>query len=97
MTGNAASARYVRAARAAAVLEERVDGDAHQPARPGWDCAACRQPWPCSPARVRLGEAYGGDRIGLAMYVGALLFAATAEIPTADPGDLYDRFVCWTR
>lgn len=69
----------------------------HQPERPSWDCLSCRQPWPCPPARVQLGEAYGPDRAGLGMYLGALLFAAVAEMPTVSSGDLFDRFIAWTR
>ena len=83
--------------RAVEMLDERMDGDGHQPDRPGWDCRSCGQPWPCPPARVRLGEAYGRDRVGLGMYLGGLLFVAAAEIPAATPQELFERFVAWTR
>ena len=69
----------------------------HPPLRPSWDCATCAQPWPCPPARVELGERYATDRIGLAVYVGMQLDHAARESPAADPGDLYERFVAWTR
>ncbi|WP_410810734.1 hypothetical protein [Micromonospora sp. 067-2] len=91
-------ARSVQGQRAVAALEGRLD-DLHMPRQPEWTCRGCDQdtPWPCSPARVRLTEAYGRDRIGLSMYVGSLLFVATAELPTANPRELYERFVAWTR
>lgn len=31
------------------------------------------------------------------MHLGALLFAAVAEMPTVSSGDLFDRFIAWTR
>lgn len=94
----AQSARHVRAAHAAAVLEERL-ADAHLPRRPEWECQVCppATSWPCPPAQVRLLEAYGRDRVGLAMYAGSLLFVAIAERPTEDPTELYERIVGWIR
>ena len=35
--------------------------------------------------------------ISLAVYVGMQLDHAAREMPNADPGDLYERFVAWTR
>lgn len=84
--------------RAVAVLDARL-ADEHVPRRPQWECRTC-QPgtsWPCPPARVRLAESYGRDRVGLSMYVGSLLFVATAERPGEDAGELYERIVGWTR
>lgn len=89
--------RPARAARAAAVLDDRVDGDDHQPDRPGWDCRCCEQPWPCAPAKVRLGEAYAGDRLGLAIYMGGLYDQALAELQLSPAPDVFARFVAWTR
>ncbi|MEV4212908.1 flavin reductase [Micromonospora sp. NPDC049662] len=90
------AARALQAERSVAALDGRMAGE-HLPRRPQWDCLACEQDWPCDPARVRLAEAYGDNRINLAMYVGSLLFVATAELPDADPADLHERFVAWTR
>ncbi len=70
---------------------------AHPPLRPSWDCASCGTPWPCSPARVEIGERYADDRVGLAIYAGMQLDHAAREVPAADPADLYERFVSWTR
>lgn len=86
-----------RVARALAVLDDRVDGDAHQPGRPGWDCHACAEPWPCAPAKVRLSEAYGRDRIGLRMYMAALYEQALDELLMWPAADVFARFVGWAR
>ncbi|MFI6242603.1 hypothetical protein ACIBEF_22290 [Micromonospora sp. NPDC050795] len=75
-----------------AALDSRLGGE-HMPRRPQWDCEACEQPWPCDPARVRLAEEFGTNRVNLSMYVSGLLDAALEELPTADTADLYDRFV----
>ncbi len=90
------AARAIQADRSVAALDRRLNGD-HLPRRPSWECRTCERDWPCDPARVRLAEAYGRDRVGLSMYVGGLLFAATAELPATPPAELYERFVAWTR
>ncbi|HEY0698085.1 MAG TPA: hypothetical protein VGD43_09785 [Micromonospora sp.] len=71
----------------------------HQPVRPAWTCGRCGQPWPCSPARIELGEKYAADRPALATHLGSLLVDASREIGTAgaSPRELYERFVSWTR
>lgn len=83
--------------RAADTLPDHLAGSGHLPDRPSWDCGACSQPWPCDPARVRLAEAYGCDRVGLAMYLGALLVEAYIDQPDASAEEMYGRFVAWTR
>lgn len=93
-TVRAATALHAR--RSVARLDNHLQGE-HLPRRPQWDCQACEQPWPCDPARVRLAEVYGANRVNLAIYVAGLLFVATSELPTADTADLYERFVAWTR
>lgn len=92
-----AVARPARARRAVEALERRLDGSPHEPRRPEWTCRSCDAPWPCSPARVRLAEAYGDNRISLSMYLASLLTAAYPEVPTTPPGELFDRFIAWTR
>lgn len=92
----AREAEQARGRQAVAVLDRRLDGK-HTPRRPQWDCDTCEQEWPCNPARVRLAEAYGRDRVGLAMYCGALHPVALAELPAAAPGELWERFVGWVR
>ncbi|MET8123459.1 flavin reductase [Micromonospora sp. NPDC005189] len=93
----AVAAEQDRGRQAAAALDRRLDGQ-HTPRRPQWDCGACEQEWPCNPARVRLAEAYGRDRVGLAMYLGAVYIAAIAELPASGQlGDTWARFVSWVR
>ncbi|MDG4810925.1 hypothetical protein O7634_29555 [Micromonospora sp. WMMD1120] len=93
-TVQAGSTLYAR--RTAAELNGRLGGE-HVPRRPQWDCLACEQDSPCDPARMRLAEQYGDSRINLSIYVGGLLFVAIAELPDANPADLHERFVAWTR
>ncbi|MET8089474.1 hypothetical protein [Micromonospora sp. NPDC005220] len=94
----AAQARSAQGQRAAAVLASRL-ADQHLPRRPEWICGSCEQdtPWPCAPARVRLSEAYGRDRIGLSMYLGSLHAVVVTELPTVAAGELFERFVGWAR
>lgn len=68
----------------------------HPPSRPAWCCERCDQPWPCHAARVELAERFGSDRTGLARHLGGLLWQAARELPTATPGELFERFVRWT-
>jgi hypothetical protein len=70
----------------------------HEPLRPSWACGACGQAWPCSPARVQLGEAYGEERVSLATQMAVQLGRAAGELPaTTTSRELYERFVEWTR
>ncbi|MFI7608863.1 hypothetical protein ACIBTV_27635 [Micromonospora sp. NPDC049366] len=94
-----ATARPGAARRAVAALEERLDGDPHLPHQPSWNCRGCNGavPWPCPPARTRLAEAYRGDRVNLSMYLGSLLTAALMEMTETPPGELFERFIAWTR
>ncbi|KAB1946081.1 flavin reductase [Micromonospora sp. ALFpr18c] len=85
-----------RGRKAVDALDRRLDGQ-HTPRRPQWDCAGCGADWPCAPAQVRLGEAYGRDRIGLAMYCGALYAAAVNDLPVTTNGETWARFVSWVR
>jgi hypothetical protein len=69
----------------------------HDYTRPGWDCGACGQPWPCPPAKVEIGERYP-DRVALWYHMLGRLYAAAGEMPRGyDPGELHDRFMAWTR
>lgn len=93
-----ATARPARAVRAVQALDERLDGNPHQPG-PAWTCRTCPGDvgWPCSPARTRLAEAYPGDWLGLSVYMGSLLTAALTEMPATPPAELHERFTAWTR
>ena len=67
----------------------------HLPQRPTWDCRACDKPWPCDPAREGLAAELGTTE--LAVYAAAHLQVAAADMPTAPPAELYDRFIGWVR
>ncbi|MEU8329800.1 flavin reductase [Micromonospora sp. NPDC048839] len=92
------AARANIAQRSVKALPERLQGE-HLPSQPTWDCASCEGqiPWPCDPARARLAEAYGENRISLSMYLASLLDAALVEMPDTSPAELHERFVSWTR
>lgn len=69
----------------------------HAPQRPAWICACCGQDWPCSPARVQLGEQYGAQRVNLAVQMFVQLGYAVSELTTVTPAQLFERFIAWTR
>ena len=69
--------------------------DAHQPVRPSWDCSACGRPWPCAPAQ--LGLVTELDSVALAMYSWICLEEAAGDLPNAEPGELFQRFLAWRR
>jgi hypothetical protein len=69
----------------------------HMPQRPGWDCLACGQPWPCAPAKVQLGEEYQGQGSGLMLYLHLQLNEAIKEHDWDGAENLYDRIVGWAR
>jgi len=93
---DAREAERERGRRAVDVLDRRLDGQ-HTPRMPQWACDTCTQDWPCAPAQVRLSEAYGRDRIGLAMYMGAVYAAAVNDLPVTTTGETWARFVSWVR
>jgi hypothetical protein len=66
----------------------------HDPHRPTWDCLGCGKPWPCDPARE---EMAGENRITRAILMSMMLDKAAGDMPTAAPGELYERFIAWTR
>jgi hypothetical protein len=67
----------------------------HRPHRPNWDCIACGEAWPCDPARTDLAATFSRTR--LAIYQVAQLTVAAADMPSAPPAELYERFIAWTR
>ncbi|MFI7073239.1 flavin reductase [Micromonospora sediminicola] len=73
----------------------------HVAARPSWRCRICGAAWPCSPARLALLGEYRGDRAALLIYLGTLLYEATADLAGGRDGSapqgLADRFVAWAR
>jgi hypothetical protein len=69
--------------------------DAHQPGRPSWDCTGCGRPWPCDPVREELVSTM--DAVQVAVYAGTQLEEAVRDLPATAPGELFDRFLAWTR
>lgn len=82
---------------AAQELSAAAAAPPHPPTRPGWHCERCDAPWPCDTARMQLAEQYGADRVGLSLHMGGRLVQAVRELPTTAPGELFERFVQWTR
>ncbi|WP_243715765.1 hypothetical protein [Micromonospora sp. KC207] len=76
---------------------------AHTALRPLWLCRACAAPWPCAFARLTLRQEYAHDKIGLHVYLCAVLHEATADLyrlhphDGPDPRSLFDRFLGWVR
>lgn len=66
----------------------------HPPQRPTWDCLGCGKPWPCVPAREDLTQTL--DPVMLGVYMNAHLGIAAADLPSAQPGELFTRFIEWT-
>lgn len=74
--------------------DRAITGREHLPNRPGWDCWACGQDWPCEPAQDAFAETY--DVPSLAEFMGDLLVTAAKDLPWLEIPDLAGRFVAWT-
>lgn len=68
----------------------------HEPARPSWECRPCGDVWPCSQARVMLGDRHDTDtlRADLARLMGHRMALAAAELGVPET-ELRLRFVGW--
>lgn len=78
--------------RAATVIVEQTE---HTADRPSWDCRVCGRSWPCDPAREGLQREM--DRVSLAIYMWSSLDEAIRDLPVGPPGELFERFLRWTR
>jgi hypothetical protein len=73
----------------------------HTALRPLWLCRRCGQPWPCATARLTLKAEYAEDRVGLCVYLSAVLHEAVADLYRLNPHDmptpeaLFTRFIAW--
>jgi hypothetical protein len=67
----------------------------HVAERPSWDCKRCGRAWPCAPARERL--VLEMDPTGLAMYAWGNLEEAAGDMPGMPVGEMFERFLAWTR
>ncbi|SNY29157.1 hypothetical protein [Paractinoplanes atraurantiacus] len=68
----------------------------HLPNRPGWNCIACTEPWPCEVARVEVPLAMP-DPIQLAMFLWGYLEEFLLEHQTGAFGEAHERFLAWSR
>ncbi|GGQ58076.1 hypothetical protein GCM10010166_30000 [Couchioplanes caeruleus subsp. azureus] len=65
---------------------------------PGWDCAACAQPWPCTQAKSELLVEFAGRPTLLTLYLSSYMSAAAKDLTAHDgrpPADLWQRFLGW--
>jgi hypothetical protein len=67
----------------------------HTPLRPHWDCSACGRPSPCPAAKTAITQVLTGRRIATVMA--EWMHLAAGDLPTTEPGALFDRFLLWTR
>jgi hypothetical protein len=67
----------------------------HRPDRPSWNCQTCVAAWPCEPARKQLAAETSGTYLIVRMSA-ELVEACRDQLPLP-PGELYERFIGWTR
>jgi hypothetical protein len=70
----------------------------HFNGRPGWDCRACGQPWPCAIAKADLVQEFHNFPSVLAIYMSAQMHAAVNDLTAhgeLPPLDFYERFLAW--
>jgi hypothetical protein len=60
-----------------------------------WDCRACARPWPCGPARAVMCDEM--DRVALSVYMWLNLGDAVLYLADSSAGELFERFIAWTR
>ena len=75
-----------------------LDDVLHVPVRPVWSCSGCgpQVDWPCEYARAELTANL--DPISRSMYAAERMVEAIADLPEeATPGELFTRFLAWTR
>lgn len=71
--------------------------DLHVPDRPGWDCRACGEEWPCPVARQRLRQEHATDPVSVALYAAAQHAAMCVDMAELSAGELYVRCFGWMR
>ncbi|MFG2053001.1 hypothetical protein ACGFI9_03135 [Micromonospora sp. NPDC048930] len=69
----------------------------HGPVLPIWSCGGCGAPWPCATRRRELRAEFADAPVSLALYMGAQLVRATADLTWAPAGTLHRRFLGWLR
>lgn len=74
-----------------------TEGTAHRPTPLLWECAECGNPWPCEPARAHYTVLFARSRAQLAVLMSSYLAVAVMDLLEVPAGELYERFVGWTR
>ncbi|MFU8855099.1 hypothetical protein ACNAW0_29660 [Micromonospora sp. SL1-18] len=69
----------------------------HGPVLPTWTCGGCGGPWPCPTRRRELRAEYADAPVSLALYLGAQLVRASADLHWLPAGALHRRFLGWVR
>ncbi|MFE9652758.1 hypothetical protein [Micromonospora sp. NPDC006431] len=69
----------------------------HEPVLPIWTCGGCGGPWPCGTRRRELRAEYADAPVSLALYLGAQLVRASADLHWVSAGALHRRFLGWVR
>jgi hypothetical protein len=67
----------------------------HGPSRPGWNCLACGEPWPCPTRKRQLKELCHCNIRTLTRYMSEYLRDARTEITSLSPAEISERFVGW--
>lgn len=69
----------------------------HDPVLPVWSCGGCALPWPGPTRRRELRAEFDGAPVSLALYLGAQLVRASADLTWLPAGGLHRRFLGWLR
>ncbi|PWR05650.1 hypothetical protein DKT68_25865 [Micromonospora acroterricola] len=77
--------------------DEQAAGTSHGPVLPIWSCDGCALPWPCPTERRKLRAEFAEAPLTLALYLGAQLARASADLTVIPADRLHRRFVGWLR
>lgn len=69
----------------------------HGPVLPIWSCGGCDAPWPLPTRRRELRAEFAGAPVSLALYMGAQLVRAAADLHWLPAGAMHRRFLGWVR
>lgn len=59
-----------------------------------FNCSKCQDPWPCNSGKAELAEEFKGQSTALVNYMATHAIEAASQLLE---GDIYDRFITWTR
>ncbi|GGR96210.1 hypothetical protein GCM10010169_45930 [Micromonospora fulviviridis] len=78
-------------------VDQRERLTTHGPVLPVWSCGSCAAPWPCAAGRQQLRAEFADAPVSLALYLGAQLVRASADLHWLPAGALHRRFLGWVR